>query len=109
MQATDSEHSHRNGAQLAAILAAGVGAFAMGAFVLMNEIGILAAPSLYGPAGGVSGRTTFAVLAWLIAWGALHALWRNRHMEGRGVYVTTVALIALGIAACFPPLWGLFG
>ena len=74
-----------------------------------NALLVATAPSLYGPAGGVSGRTTFAVLAWLIAWGALKALWRNRHIEGTGVYVTTVALIALGIAACFPPLWGLFG
>lgn len=109
MEAIDPGRARTNGAELAAILAAGIGAFALGAFVLMNEAGVFAAPSLYGPAGGVSGRTTFAVFAWLIAWGALHGLWRNRHMEGRGIYVTTFVLIALGVAACFPPVWGLFG
>jgi hypothetical protein len=46
-----------NGATLAAVLAAGIGAFAMGVFVIANEAGIYAAPSLYGPAGGLSGRS----------------------------------------------------
>ena len=49
-----------------AFLAAGIGAFAVGLFVLLNEMGLFAAPALYEPAGGVSGRTTFAVVAWLV-------------------------------------------
>jgi len=96
-----------NGAELAAILSAGIGAFAMGVFVLANEAGLFAAPSLYGPAGGVSGRTTFAVIVWLAAWGLLHRGWRARQMEPGTIWKITLTLIALGIAACFPPLWGL--
>ena len=57
-----------NGAAMAAALAAGIGAFAMGLFVLLNEAGLFAAPALYGPAGGVTGRTTFATVVWLGAW-----------------------------------------
>lgn len=59
--------SPANGSAMAAFLGAGIGAFAMGAFVLMNEAGVFAAPALYGPAGGLSGRAIFATVAWLIA------------------------------------------
>lgn len=97
-----------NGAALAAFLAAGFGAFAMGMFVIANEAGIFAAPSLYAPAGGVSGRTTFAVVVWAIAWVALHSRWRHRHVEPQRVFALTLALVAIGILATFPPLWGLF-
>jgi hypothetical protein len=98
-----------NGAAMAAYLAAGVGAFAMGLFVILNETGVFAAPGLYGPAGGASGRTTFAVIAWLVARFLLHRRWSGRQVESRGVFAATVAMVAVGLLFCFPPLWGLFG
>lgn len=97
-----------NGAAFAAFLGAGIGAFAMGFFVLMNEAGIFVAPTLYAPAGGVSGRTTFATVVWLIAWGLLHGRWKGREIEARRVCPITLILIGLGILATFPPVWGLF-
>lgn len=96
-----------NGRAMAAFLGAGIGAFAMGLLVLLNEAGIFAAPTLYGPAGGVSGRTTFATLAWLIGWGLLHALWKAREIPSGSVYAITLLLIGLGVLGTFPPLWGL--
>lgn len=97
-----------NGAALAAFLAAGIGAFALGLILVLNEAGIFAAPTLYGPAGGVSGRTSLAVLVWLGAWAALHFAWRERQLESRGVTVVTLLLTALGILATFPPVWAVF-
>jgi len=97
-----------NGAALAAILGAGIGAFAVGLSVILNEAGLFGAPALYAPAGGVSGRTTFAVVAWVIAWGVLHRRWKNRHIESPRVYTLTLVLIGLGILGTFPPVWGLF-
>lgn len=94
-----------NGAALAAFMAAGVGAFAVGFFVILNEAGIFAAPALYGPAGGVSGRTTFAVVIWLIAWGVLHSRWKSREMEPQRVQAVTLLLIGLGLLLTFPPVW----
>ena len=93
-----------NGSAMAAFLGAGIGAFAMGMFVLLNEAGILAAPALYAPAGGVSGRTTFATMAWLIAWGLLHRLWKAREMAPGRIYAVTLLLVALGALGTFPPL-----
>lgn len=95
-----------NGAAMAAFLAAGIGAFAVGLFVLLNEMGIFAAPTLYGPAGGVSGRTTFAIVVWLVAWGVLHARWRDREVAAGRVGVVTAVLTVLGILGTFPPFWG---
>jgi hypothetical protein len=97
-----------NGSLWAAILASGVGAFAMGLVVILNEAGIFAAPSLYGPAGGVSGRTTLAVVVWLVAWAALHRRWRNRQVETPRIRALTLLLIGLGLVAAFPPLWAIF-
>lgn len=98
-----------NGAALAAFLAAGIGAFAVGFFVILNETGLFAAPALYGPAGGVSGRMTFATVTWLIAWAVLHRSWKERALEPKGVQAGTLVLIALGVILCFPLVWQLFG
>ncbi|HEY0873785.1 MAG TPA: hypothetical protein VGD94_09955 [Vicinamibacterales bacterium] len=97
-----------NGAALAAILASGIGAFAVGLFVILHETGLFVSPSLYGPAGGLSGRTSFAVLTWLAAWGLLHARWKRREIAWRSVFGATLVLVALGILGTFPPVWSLF-
>jgi hypothetical protein len=96
-----------NGAAMAATLAAGIGAFAMAFFVILNEAGLFAAPALYGPAGGVTGRTTFATLIWLVAWGVLHTRWRAREIEPSRVFGLTLALVGVGVLGTLPPLWGL--
>lgn len=96
-----------NGAAMAAVLGAGIGSCAVGVFVLLNEAGLFAAPALYAAAGGVTGRTTFAAIVWLVAWGVLHARWRSREVEPGPVFTWTVVLVVLGILATFPPLWGL--
>ena len=94
-----------SGAAMAAFLAAGIGTFAMGAVVLLNEAGIFAAPALYAPAGGVSGRTTLATTVWLIAWAGLHRRWKAREVATRLVYPVTLILVAVGVLATFPPVW----
>lgn len=111
MDGTVQEHGGiHSGPALAAFLAAGIGAFAMGLFVILNEAGIFSAPSLYGPAGGLSGRSTFAVGVWLVSWAILHARWRRRSVSeggGRAALIWTFVLIAGGTLMAFPPVWGL--
>lgn len=108
MQDTAAEATHPNGAALAAILGAGVGAFVLGLIVILHEVGGLAVPALYAPAGGASGRTAIAALIWLIAWLALHRRWSGREIPMRRVRIMTGILLFLGIAFTFPPLWKLF-
>jgi hypothetical protein len=97
-----------NGGAMAAVLAAGIGSLAVGLFVILNEAGVFTAPTLYGPSGGVSGRTTFAAVTWLLAWGILHRRWKDRPVDGGRVFSITVLLVALGLLGTFPPVWGLF-
>ena len=97
-----------NGAALAAYLGAGIGAFAMGLFVVLNEAGIFAAPALYGPAGGVTGRTAFAVVTWLVAWAVLHQRGKNSEVAAGRIHAVTLSLILLGIVLTFPPVWSVF-
>ena len=94
-----------NGALWAAILASGIGGCAVGLMVILNESGIFAAPTLYGPAGGVSGRTTIAAVIWLVSWSVLHRLWRDREVEGGRVTAIAAVLILLGLVGTFPPVW----
>ena len=96
-----------NGAAMAAILGSGIGGFAMGLFVILHEAGIFSAPSLYAPAGALSGRSTFAVAAWLVAWGALHARWSRKEIPPAPVFRLTLALTALGVLGTFPLVWRL--
>ena len=103
----DNRKDVANGAAMASFLAAGIGAFAMGFLVILNAAHLFVAPSLYAPAGGVSGRTTLAVVIWLIGWAVLHGRWKNRQIESRRVYLLTLILIGLGIVLTFPPVWEL--
>lgn len=96
-----------NGAAQAAFLAAGIGAFAMGLMVILNEAGLFVAPTLYSPAGGVSGRTTFAVVIWLIGWAVLHGRWKRRQIDSRRVWAVALILIGVGVLLTFPPVWKL--
>lgn len=96
-----------NGAATAAFLAAGIGAFAVGLFVILAETDLFSAPALYAPAGGVSGRTTFAAAVWLVAWAVLHRRWAGREVESRRAHTVTFLLIALGGLLTFPPVWSL--
>jgi hypothetical protein len=96
-----------NGSAMAALLGAGIGAFAMGAIVLLNEAGLFSAPTLYAPAGGVSSRTTLATIVWLAAWAVLHNRWKTREIAPGRVGAVTLILIVLGVLGTFPPVWGL--
>jgi hypothetical protein len=106
MDVTD-ESGSANGAAMAAVLAAGIGAFAVGLVVILNEAGAFAVPALYGPAGGVSGRTSLAVVIWGIGWAVLHGRWRHRQVDSRPVRVIALILTGLGILLSLPPVWSL--
>ena len=104
----DTRSEVANGAALASFLAAGIGAFAMGFIVILNQAGVFAPPAVYAPAGGVTGRTTLAVVIWLIGWAVLHSRWKDRQIESRRVHLLALTLMGLGILLTLPPVWGLF-
>ena len=96
-----------NGRALAATMAAAIGSFALGLLVIANEAGVYSAPSLYPKAGGLSGRSTFSVAVWLIAWVILHRAWAGRDLPPSTARWALV-LVALALIMTFPPVWGIF-
>jgi len=100
-----------NGPAAAAILASGIGSMALGLFTTLAQAitSIKNALNLYDPAGPLSGKTTVAVVVWLVAWGILHGLWKKKQVAFARVFIATVILIALGLLGTFPPFFEAFG
>jgi hypothetical protein len=95
-----------NGPGAAAVLAAGIGCFAMGAVsVLTDKLPALARVlNIYRPTGPLSGVSTVTIAVWLAAWAVLHYYWRRRNVElGRATGIALL-LLACGVLLTFPPI-----
>lgn len=99
-----------NGPALAALLAAGIGSAALGFLTTLSAASKAVSDALViaKPVGPLSGKTTYAVAVWLLAWLVLALLWRGRDVAPRGVYVATFVLIAIGVLGTFPLFFDLF-
>ncbi len=96
------------GATAAAILASGIGCAALGCLVILAEANEAAkAIMTLSPAvGSLSGKATFAVLAWLLSWGLFHILWREKAVAlSRTYMVVLLGLIVIGVLGTFPPVY----
>jgi hypothetical protein len=98
------------GPAVAALLAVGIGAFVLGLLTTLAEASTTIRDwlQLTDAVGPLSGKTTFAVIAWLIAWGVLHLALRERGRLTTGVLVTTGVLLAAGLLGTFPVFFELF-
>jgi hypothetical protein len=99
-----------NGAAAAAVLAAGAGSALYGLLVMLTEsIAVIHdAMNLNKDVGPLSGKTTFGVLAWLVVWGVLHALWRNRDINFSRAFTIALTLVGVALLLTFPPVFLLF-
>ena len=88
----------------AAIIAAGVGALALGILTTLAEAneGIKEFLRLYEPVGPLSGKTTGAVLIWLVTWAVLHLMDRAQAIESRKALWVSLVLVGLGVLGTFP-------
>jgi len=94
----------------AAILAAGTGAFTLGLLTTLAEASESVADALRWSTavGPLSGKTSLAVIVWLVVWAALHlALRRKTYETGRALTIAVV-LIGLGVVGTFPTFFELF-
>ncbi|NGO44860.1 hypothetical protein [Streptomyces ureilyticus] len=94
----------------AAIIAAGVGATALGLLTTLTEASTAVQDGLQwsDSVGPLSGKTVLAVIVWLLAWGVLYAVLHNKPFETVRALVISLVLIALGILGTFPPFFQLF-
>ena len=99
-----------NGPALAALLAAGVGATALGVFTTLAawSTDFKNALVIDKGVGPLSGKTTYAVVTYLVAWAILGFVMRGKQYPERPLFITTFALIALGVLGTFPIFYDLF-
>lgn len=107
---TQISSQEKNGSASAILLATGIGCLAIGLFT----VGSAASSSLkgflnwYGAAGSISGKFGAGVLVWLIAWGILHHLWKDKDVSLPFSFTIMILLFGIGLGLTFPPIFELF-
>jgi hypothetical protein len=99
-----------NGSGTAAILATGIGSFALAVLACAGDKSAAVKNSLifYKPTGPLSGVTTAAILIWLLTWGILEWRWRNRTLAAGRICAVALMLLGLSLLLTFPPVVDLF-
>ena len=107
---TVAEKMKPNGPGAAAVLAAGLGCFAIGAVsVAADKVQALARMlNFYRPTGPLSGVSTVAIVGWLAAWAILHHAWSARNVDLKRIVAIALVLLACGVLLTFPPIGDLF-
>ena len=98
-----------NGPGAAAILAAGIGSFAIGLFATLGDAFPAVARffTFYNPTGPLSGVTTSAIVIWLVAWYALFRSWRAATVAIAKINLAAFVLLGLSLLLTFPPFMDL--
>ncbi|MGO9340185.1 MAG: hypothetical protein ACLPY1_22040 [Terracidiphilus sp.] len=101
-----SQSTLTNGSGAAAILAAGIGSFALAVLAVIADKSahLKSALAFYKPTGPLSGVTTVAILIWLVTWAVLEARWRKKTVALGTVNTIAFALLILSFLLTFPPL-----
>lgn len=99
-----------NGSGAAAILAAGIGAFALAVLAIAADkiTSIQRLMIFYKPTGPLSGVTTVSIFIWLVIWGILGWRWRKRTVVVGRVNAIALILLVLSLLLTFPPIGDLF-
>lgn len=99
-----------NGAACAAIVAGAAGTLAFGLTVVLATASSQISTQLNwsAPVGPLSGKAGVAVAVWLVSWFVLHTIWHKTDRQFAPVWMTSLALIAVGMALTFPPIFELF-
>jgi len=99
-----------NGPVAAAILACGLGCFALGVLAVAADGSkhLDAALNFWNPTGPLAGVTTVAIALWLISWAILAARWKTKSLAFGKVTAASFTLLAFGLLLTFPPFGDLF-
>ncbi|HSR24474.1 MAG TPA: hypothetical protein VLW53_13045 [Candidatus Eisenbacteria bacterium] len=87
----------------------GVALYGVLTFVVERFASTQAAFTISKDVGPLSGKTTYAVIGWLIGWAILVLVLRGRDVSERATYWISGVLVALGFVLTFPPTWKLLG
>jgi hypothetical protein len=99
-----------DGPAAAAMLAAGIGIFALGLLTVLSEASVAVHDFLerldFGRGvGPLAGKTLLAVAAWAVSWIALGLAWRGKDVNLRSWFTVSLVLGILGALGTFPPIF----
>lgn len=102
-----------DGPGAAAMISAGIGIFVLGLLTTLAVISAGVKSFLLWWAWGqgvgpLAGKTTIAVLVWLVSWFILDRMWRRKDVELKTALYIGFALGILGAIGTFPPFFELF-
>jgi hypothetical protein len=103
---TSTDNAAPTGGAWAAVLAAAIGCACFGVVTDLAEMWkpVSKALTFHFPTGDLSGKSTVGAIAWLVAWGILHACWNGRNIRRPGgVTAISVVFLLLGLVLIFPP------
>ena len=109
MSAHTSGSHHRglpNGSGGAAILAAGIGAFAIAVLDIAADkvASINSMMNFYRPTGPLSGITMVSLVLWLVVWGVLEWQWQKKDVAIGRISRIALGLLVLSLLLTFPPI-----
>lgn len=102
-----------DGPGAAAMLSAGIGIFMLGFFttgaVISASLKSFLAWWEWGQGvGPLAGKSTLAVIFWLISWLVLHMMWRDKDVDIKKMFYVGLGLGIAGAILTFPPFFELF-
>ena len=108
--ANELDRTLPNGFGAAAILAASIGCFSLGALTVAGDASKSFARHLilYRPTGPLSGVTTVPIVIWILAWALLSHRWNGRDVALRPILTVAFLLLAASLLLTFPPVIDLF-
>ena len=109
----DEIQTKPNGPVAAAFVAAGIGSFVLGIFVVLNDINpdisnFLKFDASYGLGSGVgplSGKVALGTIAFIGSWIALHLFARGKEVRFDRWIAVALVLVFAGFALTFPPIF----
>src|SRR5512133_1959161 len=97
----DNNLDKPNGPVAAALLAGGIGSAVLGLVTLINEANATSGFSKslvwVKSVGGLSGKSSYAIIAFLLAWIVLHFAWKGKDIEFKTISVIAFILLAIGL------------
>ncbi|MCL1594104.1 MAG: hypothetical protein M3132_07135 [Actinomycetia bacterium] len=102
-----------DGPAAAAMLSAGIGIFMLGFFttgaVISASLKSFLAWWEWGQGvGPLAGKSTVAVIIWLVSWAVLYFVWKDKDVDLKKMFYIGLGLGLLGALGMFPPFFELF-
>jgi hypothetical protein len=106
---TTAEINKPNGPVAAALLAGGIGSAILGLVTILVEAseGIRTSLNWYNPVGPLMGKSSVAIIAFVLSWLILDYLWKGKETNFNRVATVALILVVVGLILTFPPVWSI--